>query len=323
MNVWQEVFRSPRLQRCLPEVLLRHGSTRLLREYVHRRGTAERGVTVAMHNVAVPPADNRLNMALAPRNFAAQVGQWRQVARLTGGLPRAGEVLLTFDDAYAGVHRHVLPVLAATGAPAVLFVTPWFIGRPEAFWWDALYRWLVTLPRDGSAYTLAGETFTADTGTDVPQLFYRLLDRLWDSSPQDNYGLLQAAGVPVATADDDWRPMTWGEVRACAAAGVRIGCHGFSHRRFAALGETALTEELAAAEAVFASELKMKPDLLAAPYGAPGTWDATTAHVARRRGYRALFLYGDSRADGATTVDRISVRNVPYVHPKTYERMRS
>ncbi len=316
MNIWPAVFRSPRLQRYLPDALLRMGSTQLLRAHLASPG---RGTTVALHNVAPPPADNRLNMALAPRNFAAQVRQWRDTARLTGDLPRAGEALLTIDDASAGVFRHALPVLRECGVPAVLFVAPWFIGRAEAFWWDALYRWLATLPRDGSVHALAGETFTAGAGLDVPALFYRLLARLWDRPPQENYAKLQAAGITTAPADDDWRPMTWGEVRACAAAGVRIGCHGFSHRRFAALGETALTEELAAAEALFASELKMKPDLLAAPYGAPGTWNATTVAVAQRRGYRALFLYGDRQAGGDLTADRISVRNTPYVHPKTYE----
>ncbi|RFU87324.1 polysaccharide deacetylase family protein [Streptomyces triticagri] len=93
------------------------------------------------HAIADAPAPATRALSVTPAAFAEQLAvladrgftpvttaalgaAWRSGARL----PRR-PVLITFDDGYAGVHRHALPVLARHGFPATLFVsTGWIRG---------------------------------------------------------------------------------------------------------------------------------------------------------------------------------------------------
>ncbi|MEV6117209.1 polysaccharide deacetylase family protein [Streptomyces sp. NPDC052109] len=93
------------------------------------------------HSVATAPNDATRALSVAPEAFAEQMAligdlgltplttadladRWR-----TGRPLPARPVLVTFDDGYEGVHRHVLPVLAKHGYPATVFVsTGWIRG---------------------------------------------------------------------------------------------------------------------------------------------------------------------------------------------------
>ncbi|MGD3107453.1 polysaccharide deacetylase family protein [Streptomyces sp. YGL11-2] len=85
----------------------------------------------AMRELSVTPEAFADQMAvLAARGFTplttgALAAAWRD-----GGPLPSRPVLITFDDGYAGVHRHALPVLARHGYPATLFAaTGWLRGR--------------------------------------------------------------------------------------------------------------------------------------------------------------------------------------------------
>ncbi|HYB43685.1 MAG TPA: polysaccharide deacetylase family protein [Candidatus Methylomirabilis sp.] len=54
-----------------------------------------------------------------------------------GGAAR--EVVVTFDDGYAGLARHAFPVLADHGFRALVFVISDFVGRENS--WDVQYGW--------------------------------------------------------------------------------------------------------------------------------------------------------------------------------------
>jgi peptidoglycan/xylan/chitin deacetylase (PgdA/CDA1 family) len=63
------------------------------------------------------------------REFVERVEQGKQVRRLAA---------LTFDDGYAGVFEHAMPLLESLGIPATVFVIAEAPGRSDAFWWDHL-----------------------------------------------------------------------------------------------------------------------------------------------------------------------------------------
>jgi len=104
--------------------------------------TGDTGVPVLMyHAVASDPNDATRALSVTPEAFAAQmavIGDLGLTPVTTAGLAarwRSGRplpprpVLVTFDDGYAGVHRYALPVLAAHGFPATLFLsTGWLRG---------------------------------------------------------------------------------------------------------------------------------------------------------------------------------------------------
>ncbi|MEV5342774.1 polysaccharide deacetylase family protein [Streptomyces sp. NPDC052676] len=107
--------------------------------------TADTGVPILMyHAIDTDPSDATRALSVTPRAFTDQMevigglgltpvtaadlaGRWRDGRPLP---PRP--VLVTFDDGYAGVYRHALPVLAKHGFPATLFVsTGWIRGAHE------------------------------------------------------------------------------------------------------------------------------------------------------------------------------------------------
>lgn len=102
------------------------------------------GIPILMyHSVARQPNDATRGLSVAPEAFTEQM----EVVRALGCTPLttarlawhwrhpgrplpARPVLITFDDGYAGVHRHALPVLARHGFVSTLFVTTgWLRGQ--------------------------------------------------------------------------------------------------------------------------------------------------------------------------------------------------
>jgi peptidoglycan/xylan/chitin deacetylase (PgdA/CDA1 family) len=98
--------------------------------------------------LSVPPAQFRREVALLARlgYRAIAPSEWLAWLRGEGALPPR-PVLLTFDDAYAELEEHALPVLEAHGFRAAVFVATGLLGRAAP--WDghplaepeALPRW--------------------------------------------------------------------------------------------------------------------------------------------------------------------------------------
>ncbi len=104
---------------------------------------------------------------------------------------------------------------------------------------------------------------------------------------------LKAAGLPftlfVATDPvDNQTPgyMTWDHLRELVAGGVTIGHHTLSHRRMHENSREQNEAEIRAANARFAAELGITPELLAYPFGEYTLADRETVAAA---GFRAAF----------------------------------
>jgi peptidoglycan/xylan/chitin deacetylase (PgdA/CDA1 family) len=58
---------------------------------------------------------------------------------------RGGKILVvSFDDAFASVFERALPVTAALGVPATIFVPTSYVASPRAMQWSSLDRWAGT-----------------------------------------------------------------------------------------------------------------------------------------------------------------------------------
>jgi peptidoglycan/xylan/chitin deacetylase (PgdA/CDA1 family) len=75
-------------------------------------------------------------------------------------------------------------------------------------------------------------------------------------------------------------------VRALAAEGMEIGCHGMHHRRWRGLDRSALHEELVEAKAILEGTVEQAVTQAACPFG---SYDRGVLHVLRRCGYRHVF----------------------------------
>ena len=59
--------------------------------------------------------------------------------KLAKGIVQVAEIVLTFDDGYAGLARHAFPVLADHGFRPLVFVISDYVGRENS--WDVQYGW--------------------------------------------------------------------------------------------------------------------------------------------------------------------------------------
>jgi len=138
-------------------------------------------------------------------------------------------VLVTFDDAYRGALRHALPVLAARGGAAVVFVAPALLGIDHT-WWDAL----------SPGRTEAGEAaWWSERERVLAPPACGLQERILIG---DAHTRRFAQGGAAA---EDLGIATLAELEeACAAGGVTLACHSSRHACLPSLDTDAIVDEL-------------------------------------------------------------------------------
>jgi peptidoglycan/xylan/chitin deacetylase (PgdA/CDA1 family) len=231
------------------------------------RRLQDAGLILCYHNVVAPASravgDPGLHM---PRDRFEQQIRWLAahytvvglgefVDRLSAGKSLRAVAALTFDDGYAGVFEHALPVLQSAGVPATVFVVG-TAGRRSGFWWDQKQfvesiepaqrrEWLNTLRGDETAI-LAG-----DPRKDLPR---------------------------------SHRPADWDVVGAAIQSGITIGAHTVTHRSLPTLSDAELELEVVAGRTMIERATGTRPEFFAYPYG---LWDYRVRSRVRLAGYRA------------------------------------
>lgn len=226
----------------LRQFLKQVGETVLGSELAVSAGLARRRgarLILSYHNVvsdAVPPLLGDRSLHLPLRNFREQLDTLNELgirvvplastrAPLSADPP---EVVLTFDDAYAGALQHAVPELAARGIPATVFVAPELLGTP-APWWD-----LLADPAEGAV----PEPIRIEALSRYHGDGRLILDRA------------VASGWAVHPPASEHRICSEEELHDAMArhAGLSLGTHTWSHPNLAALAS--LDEEQARAQLV-------------------------------------------------------------------------
>ena len=225
------------------------------------------GLILCYHNVVAAGArtvgDPSLHM---PRDRFEQQIQWvvahysvvglgEFVDRLSAGRSLRAVATLTFDDGYAGVFEHALPVLQQFAVPATVFVVG-TAGHQSGFWWDQ--QRIV----ESSDPALRRERLNALRGDEKAIL------------PADARAELPASH----------RPADWGVVRAAVRSGLTIGAHTVTHRSLPTLSDAELDFEVVTGRTMIERATGTRPEFFAYPYG---LWDYRVRSRVRLAGYRA------------------------------------
>lgn len=174
------------------------------------------------------------------------------VREIEEGAPsgRAGgrrTAVITFDDGYADVYHHALPLLRAMGIPAAFFVVSGRVGTSRPLDHDELHARLLAVAGrfgDGALAGVLGRTglggvwrrhrrieppaarlagLSEDLLRHLPRhRLERLLDLLGE----------RLGPIPAIPAEvrDELRPMSWEMLADLDAAGMTIGSHTHRHR---------------------------------------------------------------------------------------------
>jgi peptidoglycan/xylan/chitin deacetylase (PgdA/CDA1 family) len=189
------------------------------------------------------------------------------VDRLTARRSLRSVAALTFDDGYAGVFEHALPILQALGTPATVFVVAEAVGRSAGFWWD--------------------QPEIVDSATPTRR-------EAWLAEMRGDGAAIVARDAPGANRNlpASHRPADWATVRAGLGRGIDLGAHSATHRSLPTLSDRELEHEVVAARAMLYRGTGIQPEFFAYPYG---RWDPRVRTLVRDAGYRAALTLDDGR----------------------------
>lgn len=189
-----------------------------------------------------------LNVTVSPATFAAQLDYLQKHYRVVGpdditpGDRRSRELVISFDDGYANVYRHALPLLEQRRLPACVYlVTSAVKGR--LIWVNLLNYALLNHPEEALA-TLAGfdpalaglesrkAIISAVQADCSPSQIEALCDRLKESIP-----LLKKLDASALYLSAD-------EIREMQTRGISFGFHSRDHYNLRNCDDAELAQQL-------------------------------------------------------------------------------
>lgn len=200
------------------------------------------------------------------------------VSRLRQGRSVSRLAALTFDDGYAGVIHHAVPVMRRVSLPFAIFPVVNAATDQSPFWWDVVGA-LNRAQRERYITVLKGD--------------------------REHITREQACTVELP---HDALPASWDMLRGILGDDCTIGVHGVTHRNLAALDPADVAWELMHSNFRLSQELGVKADVIAYPYGRTNVSVQTQTE---RAGFRAGLTNNSGLVrDGSTSYD-ISRIDVP------------
>lgn len=248
-------------------------------------------------------------MHVSPKRLAEQLTYFREhytvvplrelAARWRARASTTGCIAITFDDAYAGVADHALPLLRALDLPATVFVTSLHASRRASYWWDDLELRRLALGdrpwRNEPAAVGLGVCDPTDSSS-AECIRNRVLAHFSGRWP----GGVRRAGETV------WRSLGLDELRSLGSdERIDFGVHTMSHP---ALPFLTYEEQVAEMRENLVSLREILPRVLpvvAYPYG---LYDRTTLRAAAEAGMAAGLTM-----EGRATADRPSIMTIPRI----------
>ncbi len=255
------------------------------------------GGVIAYHGVGDAPVSpvmhvspTRLRTQLEHlRDHYAVVPLHELVERWRVGASTNGCVAITFDDAYAGVSVHALPILRALDLPATVFVTSDHAANGASYWWDDVERQRLahTAGVWSEAPAIAGlPPFPLADAEAMDRLRNRIIAHFAGRWPRD----LTPGG------DTMWRSLDFRELGELANDHrIDFGVHTLSHPALPLLSYDEQVAEMRDNFALLRERLPRVLPVVAYPYG---LYDRTTVRAAREAGMIAgLTMEGRATAD--------------------------
>src|SRR5687767_9602268 len=264
------------------------------------------GGVVAYHGVGESPSNTVMHVS--PTRLRAQLELLRDryrvvplralVDRWRAGASTRNCVAITFDDAYAGVLLHALPILRSLDIPATVFVASDYAALGSAYWWDNVERQRVTSGSREWAETLhaVGISDGDRSASTLDLIRNRVLARFAGRWP----GGLSSGDGSV------WRSLTFGELELLAAdERIEFGIHTLSHPALPLLPYDEQVDEMRTNLDRLRNLLPRVLPVVAYPYG---LYDRTTVRAAQAAG-----MIAGLTMEGRATANRPDPLTVPRI----------
>jgi peptidoglycan/xylan/chitin deacetylase (PgdA/CDA1 family) len=216
-------------------------------------------------------------------------------------------LLVTFDDAYASVVRHALPICQKYGVPVVFFVSARFVDNQQIAL-DNLVCHVVNSHGYSAVESAASEVVGATQQlASFRQIFGRFIPSLSLTARRTFYDALAAAAHvdPGELAREAGLYVTSQQLAEHASATCEIGSHTYTHVHGRVLDESGLAEEIDWNRSLLESVTAKRVRAFSVPYGSSADLPPRLARHLADRGYDAVFLVERLMNTAATSVRRL------------------
>lgn len=219
------------------------------------------------------------------------------VRRLAGdGPPPRRAVAFSIDDGYADQAEVGAPVFREFDCPVTTFVTSGFLDGRLWFWWDRIEyvfrktcKPSLSLPFQEGAQTRLG----SDTERiEAQNAFTVWCKQVPDARKHEAIAALatQAEVDLPRQAPQEYRPMSWNQVRRCEDGGMRFGPHTDTHPILTQVPDEQAKEEIERSWARLRQEAQDPTPVFCYPNGQAGDYGAREQKILRQGGFYAAVV---------------------------------
>lgn len=217
--------------------------------------------------------------------------------------PTPKTVVITVDDGYEDFYEVAFPILRKQGVPATVFVTTEFIERKLWLWPDVLEYALDHCVESHVEVPLEGSTLEIDlTSADSKKSAWSSLVTASLSVPDERMRKLHADLLTVCsvslpeTPTNDYKPLSWDQIRELDRAGIEIGAHTRTHPALSRIPPERLEDEIAGSKRKIEQELGHPISTFCYPNGTPDDINEQVKATVRAAGFcGAPVAYFDER----------------------------
>jgi peptidoglycan/xylan/chitin deacetylase (PgdA/CDA1 family) len=287
----------------------------------------QQGAIILMyHSVAGPDVgrwidpNNRMDTAVFQRQmqFLAKNRRVMSLSELVSTLeagerPKAGTVVITFDDGYVDNLRVAFPILNKLGLPATLFLPTAYVDDARPMWIDELYSLFQVRSRHVLVYTRAhGEArFRLDRERERRDAYAMLSAQMFNATYGERaqlLGMLKQQLKPTACYPRIM--VTWREIARVRERFplIEVGSHSVTHLDLARQPDVVVKNEVVASKRAIEEQLNSTVRFFAYPYNSVSEAASKYLPVA---GYKGAVASGDELVGPGSPVSQLPRRAAP------------
>jgi peptidoglycan/xylan/chitin deacetylase (PgdA/CDA1 family) len=253
----------------------------------HRVADLHHSPTLHPQIISATPGNFKKQMRFVAKKYhVVSMPQVLEAMAKKARLPQRA-VLITFDDAYYDFSEFAWPILKSLNLTATLFVPTAYPDQPErAFWWDRLYRAVMTAARKELPSTPIGVLPLADS-----KMRWQSLKRLQNHVKKVPHREAMAF-VEQICAELDAKPLvqksvlSWNELRQLIKEGVTLCAHTQTHPIMTQLSQEEVRQEVAGSQRDLQREIGETLPIFCYP---SGNHDDTVVNILKEEGFAAAF----------------------------------
>jgi peptidoglycan/xylan/chitin deacetylase (PgdA/CDA1 family) len=205
-----------------------------------------------------------------------------------GDFGRSAPIAFTVDDGYLDFATMAAPIFAEFDCPVTVFLVTGVLDGHDWYWWDRIIFTLEETRHRSANISLFGRTLQFGwenpvERTTAGQAIMDALKLVNNAERLRVLGLLSSALEVVIPQRPPKRfaPMSWEQVRSCAAMGAAFGAHTVTHPILSRIGNEEARQEIETSWRRLTSETTAVTDVFCYPNGGPLDFTPATIRILR------------------------------------------